>query len=209
VAEPPSLFSEFVKNRSIYQESVPLAPGRYRLNVVAKDEIGGNMNNYEVALDVPHFDDERLASSSLILADTLEKLPTRSIGGAMFAIGDMKVRPRLGDKFLRCEGPGKPAGCDDKLGIYLQVYNFTPDEKTQKPAGTIEYEIDKAGANGEKVLNFSEDVTKLPNASANQVTIEKLLPLKTLQPGTYTLKIRAVDQKSNQTVLQQANFTVN
>ncbi len=209
VAEPPQLFQEFVKNRSIYQQSVPLAPGRYRLNVVAKDVISGNMNNYEVALDVPHFDDERLASSSLILADTLEKLPTRSIGGAMFSIGDMKVRPRLGDKFLRCTAPGKPYGCDDKLGIYLQVYNFTPDEKTQKPSGQIEYEIDKAGANGDKVLSFAEDVTKVPNASANQVTIEKLLPLQSLQPGTYTLKIRAVDKRSNQTVLQQANFTVN
>jgi len=209
VAEPPNLFSEFVKNRSIYQQSVPLAPGRYRLNVVAKDVIAGNMNNYEVALDVPHFDDERLASSSLILADSLEKLPTRSIGGAMFAIGDMKVRPRLGDKFLRCTAPGKPAGCDEKMGIYLQVYNFAPDEKTQKPNGSIEYEIDKAGASGEKVMSFAEDLTKVPNASANQVTIEKLLPLQSLQPGTYSLKIRAIDRKTNQTLQQQANFTVN
>ena len=48
----------------------------YRLNVVAKDIIGGNMNNYEMALDVPHFDEEKLASSTLILADLIEKVPT-------------------------------------------------------------------------------------------------------------------------------------
>ena len=181
-----------------YQQSVPLAPGRYRLNIVAKDTSAGNMNNYEVALDVPHFDEDKLASSSLILADTIEKLPTKSIGGGMFAIGDTKVRPRMGNKFTK----------DEKMGIYLQVYNFEPDEKTQKPSGSIEYEIDKAGSN-EKILDFSEEVgSKIANASASQVTIEKLLPLSTLAPGTYTIKVKATDKNRNQTVQQQANFTV-
>lgn len=195
---PAELLSKLTQQRSIYQESVPLAPGRYRLNVVAKDVIAGNLNNFEIALDVPHFDEEKLASSSLILADTIEKLPTKSIGGGMFSIGDTKVRPRLGDRF----------GRDEKMGIYFQVYNFSPDEKTQKPNGEITYEIAKAGSN-EKVLDFSEDLSKIPNASANQVTIEKLLPLKNMVPGAYTLKVKAVDRKNNQTLQQQTNFTVN
>ena len=178
---------------------MPLAPGRYRLNIVAKDIVGGNINNFEIALDVPRFEEDRLASSSLILADTIEKLPTRSIGGSMFAIGDTKVRPRVGDRFKQ----------DEKMGIYFQVYNFMPDEKTQKPSGSVEYEIDKAGAGNEKVLEFSEDLLKIPNVSANQVTIEKLLPLKAFAPGNYILKIRAMDKRANQTVQQQVNFTVN
>jgi GWxTD domain-containing protein len=194
---PPDMLQKYAQQRSVYQESVPLAPGRYRLNIVAKDNIGGNMNNYEVALDVPHFDEDKLASSSLILADTIEKLPTKSIGGGLFAIGDTKVRPRLGDKFTK----------DEKMGIYLQVYNFGPDEKTQKPSGSVEYEISKTGTT-DKVMDFSEDLDKLPNVSASQVTIEKLLPLKGLAPGTYTLKIKAFDKNRNQTVEQQANFTV-
>jgi hypothetical protein len=167
------------------------------LNIVAKDTISGNMNNYEAALDVPHYDEEKLASSSLILADTIQRLPTKSIGGGMFAIGDTKVRPRMGDKFKR----------DEKMGIYLQVYNFGPDEKTQKPSGSIEYEIEKVGTN-EKIMNFSEEVDKIPNASASQVTIEKLLPLSSLPAGTYTLKVKATDKNRNQTVQQQTNFTV-
>ena len=194
----PELLQKLAANRSIYQQSIPLAPGRYRLNVVAKDIVGGNMNNYEVALDVPHFDEEKLASSSLILADTIEKLPTKSIGGGMFAIGDTKVRPRLGDKFSK----------DEKMGIYLQVYNFQPDEKTQKPQGEITYQISKAGST-ENVLDFTEDLSKIPNASANQVTIEKLLPLKNMAPGAYTLRVKATDKKGNQTLQQQTNFTVN
>jgi GWxTD domain-containing protein len=195
---PPDMLQKYAQQRSIYQQSVPLAPGRYRLNIVAKDTVAGNLNNYEVALDVPHFDEDKLASSSLILADTIEKLPTKSIGGGMFTIGDTKVRPRLGNKFTK----------DEKMGIYLQVYNFEGDEKTQKPSGSIEYEIDKVGSN-EKLMEFSEEVGAIANASANQVTIEKLLPLNSFAPGTYTVKVKATDKNRTETVQQQGNFTVN
>jgi GWxTD domain-containing protein len=197
IIAPPDMLQKFTQQRLIYQESVPLTPNRYRLNIVAKDVVAGNLNNYEIALDVPHFEEEKLASSSLILADVIQKLPTKSIGGGMFAIGDTKVRPRVGNKFTK----------DEKMGIYLQVYNFGPDEKTQKPSGSVEYEISKAGSS-EKIMNFSEEVSTIPNASASQVTIEKLLPLNALPAGTYTLKVRVLDKNRNQTVLQQNDFTV-
>ena len=119
----------------------------YRLNVVAKDVVSGNLNNYEMALTVPHFNEEKLASSSVILADLIEKVPTRCIGTGQFVIGSSKVRPRLSDEFKR----------DEKMGIYVQLYNFTPDEKTQKPNGIIEYEVLKNDDNS-KVFDFSEEV---------------------------------------------------
>ncbi len=194
---PAQLFQEIIKKPSLYQKSIPLPPGMYRLNVVVKDIIGGNMNNYEIAMNVPHFDDEKLASSSLILADMIEKVPTRSIGTGQFVVGSSKVRPRINVSFRR----------DEKMGIYLQLYNFGPDEKTQKPNGTIEYEVLKNGTN-EKIFDFSEDIAKLPDASAQQVTIEKLLPLQTLAPGQYTLKMKVTDRNRNQTLTPTATFTV-
>ncbi len=194
---PPSMLQENLKRSSIYQKQIALPPGTYRLNVVAKDVIGGNMNNYEMALTVPHYDDERLASSTLILADLIEKVPTRSIGTGQFVVGDSKVRPRLTDTFRQ----------DEKLGIYVQFYNFGPDEKTQKPNGTIEYEVVKNGSN-EKIFDFTEEVAKLPDASAQQVTIEKLLPLQSLKPGQYTLKMKVTDKNRNQTLTPSATFTV-
>src|SRR5579872_6433997 len=66
---PSELLQQAVNGSSIYQKSIPLQPGRYRLNVVAKDLVGGNVTNYEQALDVPHMDEDQLSSSSLILAD--------------------------------------------------------------------------------------------------------------------------------------------
>ncbi|MFB3829346.1 MAG: GWxTD domain-containing protein [Bryobacteraceae bacterium] len=197
VDSPAEMLAALTQRQSIYQKSIPLAPGMYRLNVVAKDVIGGNMNNYEVALQVPHVDGEKLSSSTLVLADMIEKVPTRSIGTGQFVIGTSKVRPRVNDTFRR----------DEKLGIYLKLYNFGPDEKTQKPNGVVEYEVIKNGTN-EKIFDFSEDVSSLPNASAAQVTIEKLLPLKTLAPGQYTLKLKVTDKNRNQVLTPTAQFTV-
>jgi hypothetical protein len=89
----------------------------------------------------------------------------------------------------------------------VQFYNFAEDQKTKKPSGDVTYQIAKTGS-ADKVLDFTEDLAKIPNASASQVTIEKLLPLKTLAPGTYTLKVKATDKAGNQTVEQTSNFTV-
>jgi len=197
VEVPSELLGEASKGSSVYQKSIPLAPGMYRLNVVAKDVIIGNMNNYEMALNVPHYDDEKLASSSLILADLIEKVPTRSIGTGQFVIGASKVRPRLSDTFAR----------NEKMGIYLQLYNFSADEKTQKPNGVIEYEVVKKGTN-QKVFEYTEDVSKMENASANQVTVEKVLPLKALDPGQYELRMKVVDNNKNQTLTPTASFTI-
>jgi GWxTD domain-containing protein len=197
VEVPTQQLSEAVKGVSVYQKSVPLPPSMYRLNVVAKDLVSGNMNNYEMALNVPHFDDEKLASSTMIVADLIEKVPTKSIGAGQFVIGTSKVRPRLNEQFKR----------DEKMGIYVQLYNFEPDEKTQKPDGSVEYEVVKSGSN-QKVFEFTEEVAKLENASANQVTIEKLLPLKDLEPGQYTIRMKVTDRKRNQSVSPSATFTV-
>jgi GWxTD domain-containing protein len=196
VEVPNDLLQQAAKGSSVYQKTVPLAPGKYRLNVVAKDVVSGNMNNYELALDVPRFDEEALSASSLILADLLEKVPTKSIGTGQFVIGTSKVRPRLSETFLQSE----------KMGIYMQLYNFAQDEATKKPNGTIEYEIVKVGSN-EKVFEFSEDVATVAG-NATQMTIEKLLPLKDMAPGQYTLKLKVTDKTKNQILTPSVNFTV-
>ena len=196
VEVPAQMLQEASKGSSVYEKTVPLAPGKYRLNIVAKDVTGGNMTTYEVALDVPRFEDDKLSSSSVILADLIEKVPTKSIGTGQFVIGGSKVRPRLNETFTR----------EEKLGIYAQFYNFEQDQATKKPSGTIEYEIVKNGSN-QKVFEYTEDVSALQGGST-QVTVEKLLPLKTFEPGSYTLRMKVTDKVRNQTLTPSATFTV-
>ncbi len=206
VTQPTEMLQKLIaaSPHRVYQKTIPMQPGRYRLNIAAKDLVGGNTGTYEMVLDVPHIDDDILGSSTLILADQLEKVPTKSIGTGMFVIGSSKVRPRIGETFSRAE----------KMGIYMQLYNFGADEKTHKPDGEINYEIVKVGAAKDapvqKVFDFSENVKDLQGGAA-QVTIEKLLPLTDLEPGQYKLNIKVTDKLRNpvQTLTQSATFTVN
>jgi len=193
---PTSMLQEAAQGISIYQKAIPLPPGMYRLNVVAKDVVGGNMNNYEMALNVPRMEEDVLFASSLVLADVLEKVPTRSIGTGQFVIGTSKVRPRVNETFRR----------NEKMGIYMKLYNFEADEKTGKPVGEVTYEIVRDSDN-KPVLEFTEDAASL-DGSASQATIEKLLPLANFEPGKYTLKVKVTDKLKNTSLTQSAQFTV-
>ncbi len=196
VEVPSSMLQEAAQGVSIYQKAIPLPPGMYRLNVVAKDVVGGNMNNYEMALNVPRMEEDVLSASSLVLADVLEKVPTRSIGTGQFVIGTAKVRPRVSESFRR----------NEKMGIYMKLYNFQADEKTGKPVGEVSYEIVRESDN-KPVLEFSEEAAAL-EGSASQATIEKLLPLANFEPGKYTLKVKVTDKLKNASLTQSAQFTV-
>ncbi len=191
---PNEMLEKGSTGASVYQKSIPLPPGTYRLNLVVKDVYGGNTNNHQMVLEVPRFEDEILAMSSVILADQIEKVPTRSIGAGQFVIGSTKVRPRLSETFSR----------DEKMGIYMKLYNFQADERTNKPSGSIQYEVTKSGSD-KKIFEFSEELT---GSTGTEVTIEKLLPLKTLEPGQYKLKMKVTDKLRNQTLTPQATFTV-
>ena len=184
---PEHDFQQYVNRKSVYQEAVPLRPGHYKLSLVVKDETSGNIGALDLGIIVPHFAEDQLESSSLILADLIQQLPSRSVGTGPFVIGGTKVRPSVGDVFSR----------DQNLGIYMQVYNLTPDPKTHRPSAEIRYDLMK---DGKPVFSKSEQ------AQTAQVTIEKTLPLRPLQPGNYTLDIRVTDNVSKKSVSPSATF---
>jgi len=197
---PAEMLQDAMNGSQIYSKRVPLAPGTYRLNIVAKDLVGNTMNTFESALIVPSYNEDQLGASSVILADQLERVPTNSIGTGQFVIRSSKVRPRINDVFKQGE----------TMGIYTEFYNFGMDEKTKKPQGTVEYEIVN-NADNKTVISYTEDLTDVkafPNASAYLVTVEKKFPLKSLPPGRYTLKLKVDDKLKKQTLTPSAQFTV-
>ncbi len=193
---PDSLFQQSVKLQSIYQKAVPLRPGLYRLDLVIKDVQSGNVGVTNSRLAVPRFEDEKLESSSLILADQIEHVPAKQIGTGQFVLGSSKVRPRLDGDFTT----------NEKLGIYMQVYNLKADEKTHKSNATFQFTV-KKGGQPVPGMQFKETSAEMKQ-TGDQITIERLLPLATLAPGKYTLEINATDTLSNQTISRTAEFTV-
>jgi hypothetical protein len=191
---PDSLFQQSLKLQSIYQKAIPLRPGLYRLDLVIKDVKSGNVGVVNTRLQVPRYEDDKLEASSLILADQLEHVPAKQIGTGQFVLGSSKVRPKLDADFISTE----------KMGIYMQVYNLKPDDKTHKSSATFQYTVKKGD---QQVMQFKETSEEMKQ-TGDQITIERLLPLATLTPGKYTLVINATDGLSNQTISRTADFTV-
>ena len=189
---PENDFQHYVNRKSVYQKVVPLRPGLYKVSIVLKDDINGHMGSLELRIKVPRFNDDQLAASSLVLADLIQPLPTSQVGTGPFVIGGTKVRPSVNQEFTR----------EQNLGIYMQVYNLGLDPQTHRPSADIQYEIIK---DGKALLTQTEQAAKITNAS-QQITLQKTMPLRALQPGKYTVQIKITDKVKNQTVSPTASF---
>jgi len=196
---PDSLLRESATGQSVYQKSVPLRPGLYRLDLVVKDTQSGNVGTVYTRLAVPRFDSDRLSSSSLILADELSHVSTKQVGLGQFVIGDAKVRPRLDRTFTRSE----------RLGIYLQVYNVGVDEKTRKSDASVTYLITRLEAGKPaRLLYKSVESSSTLEQMGQQLTLEKLLVLNSFAEGRYKLTVEINDNLTKQSLITAADFTV-
>ena len=77
---PSELLAREAENYKVYWKAVPLHPGRYKLDLVVKDVNGDRVGTWSRGIVVPDFSDEKLANSSLIVADDVEPVPTTKCG---------------------------------------------------------------------------------------------------------------------------------
>jgi GWxTD domain-containing protein len=199
---PEALLPKTLEHASVYWKAMPLRAGHYRFDIVVKDVNGERLGTWSRGVRVPAFEDDKLASSTLILADQMEKVPSRSVGAGNFVIGDTKVRPRVEPS------NGQPASFrrDQSLNFWMQVYNLGVDETTKRPSATIEYELVNA-ANNQRVAHLTESTEQMGNVG-EQVTLEKRFPLTDLAPGTYRVTVKVNDNISKQTIAPSARFVV-
>jgi GWxTD domain-containing protein len=199
---PAELLARTIENSSIYWKALPLRPGMYKVDLVLKDVNGDRVGQYSRGIRVPEFAEDKLANSSLILADVMEKVAAKNVGTGSFVIGTTKVRPRVEPS------DGKPATFkrDQRLNLWMQVYNLTMDDKTKKPSATIEYDIINQQTN-KSVLHLVESTDPMGN-TGEQVTLEKSMALNNLEPGLYRLTVKVDDNVSKQSIAPFARFAI-
>jgi len=193
---PAALLQKSLGTSRIYQKAVPLSPGLYRLDVVVKDVNSGNVGVVNTRLAVPRFQDDELSSSSLILADDIQRVSTQDIGLGQFVLGDVKVRPRLDQTF----------SVSDSMGVFLQVYNLKVDEKTHKADASVEYRVTKE-KDTKPLLTFNLAPDKVPQ-HGEEMTLESRITLGSLPPGKYQLAIAVTDNLAKTTITPTTDFTV-
>ena len=201
--QPPELLPKVLESSDVYSKAIPLRPGRYRFDIVVKDVNGDRMGTWSRGLIVPDMsDDKGLTSSTLILADVMEKVPSKQVGTGEFVLGSTKVRPRMNGS------DGTPAKFkrDQKLNFWMQVYNLGINDQSKKSSAQFEYDIVNTMTK-QPVLHAVETTDQIGN-TGDQVTLEKSMSLASLEPGTYELTVKVNDNISKQSIAPTAKFLV-
>jgi GWxTD domain-containing protein len=183
-----------LKGFSIYQKAVPLRPGLYKLDLVVKDVNSGNVGVVNTRLGVSPIPNDKLETSSLILADQMENVSSKDLGLGQFVIGSTKVRPKLDSEFHT----------DQQLDFYMQFYNLKMDDKTHKNNVSLDIKVTR----GDQIVIHKVRTGDQLHQNGEQVTLQQVIAPNALPPGKYQLEIQATDLVANQTVLHSAAFTV-
>ena len=201
---PAELLDKTQEHSSIYWKALPLRPNRYKLDLVLKDVNGDRMGTWEHAVTVPEFTDDKLSASSMILAGQMERVPAKNVGTGSCVIGDTKVCPRV----VPTNPPGQNVTFrrDEHMNFWLQIYNLAMDQQTKKPSASVEYEIVNL-ANNKQVVHAVETTDQMGNIG-DQLTLEKSLPLSSLEPGVYQITVKVDDKVAKQSIAPTAKFTV-
>jgi GWxTD domain-containing protein len=203
VEQPAELLEKSLDRKSIYWKALPLLPGLYRLDIAIKDVNNpDHVGIYGRSLEVPAYHDEKLATSSLILADQMTLVSSHDIGSGNCIIGNTKICPRVNPT------PATPTNFKrgQQLNFWMQVYNLGIDEATKSNRATVTYQITDAASNT-VIFEKQMDSQEL-GAHSDQMTVEKTLSMAGLQPGRYKVTIKIADAISKQEIAQSAPFIV-
>jgi hypothetical protein len=187
----------------VYWKALPLRPGLYKVEIVIKDVNNqDHIGRWERSINVPKYDDDKLSSSSLILADQMYRVPSKEIGSGSFVIGNTHLTPRVPS------GIAQPVTFHraQSLNFWMQVYNLGIDEKSRQNGATVDYVITDVASN-KVLLETQESTTKL-SPNSDQVTLERSVPLASLQPGKYKITIKVNDGVTKQQIAESAPFVV-
>jgi GWxTD domain-containing protein len=185
--------SEARDRKSAYQKAVPLPPGTYKVDVIVRDVTSGATGLKQLGFTVPKYDQEKLSTSTMILAAKLEALNDQPAVG-QFVIGTTKVIPNVARVYRRGQ----------HVGVYLQVYNAGIDQTTLRPSVDVEYALMKDG----KELGKQAEDWKGMSDSGQRLTLARLIDTRNLAAGEYEVAIRIRDRVTGQSLSPSQSFTV-
>ncbi len=186
-------YEQGVRTRSVYQKRLILPAGRFALKLVLRDELSGAVSNFE-RLIVNQLPAERLALSTLILADIIRPARKEEFASDPFVIGSYKVVPNLSGEFRR----------SDKLGLYFQVYGAAIDQSS----GRAHLELKLSIRQGERTL-YSKSTTLSPAGSTQgYLPIIAGIPLSELPAGDFVVGVEVRDSISGSETKSESSFRV-
>jgi VWFA-related protein len=175
------------KGRILFYRETNLPPGKYDIEAVAYDAVSNRASANQSIIEIPGFDESKLRLSSVAVIQRAEQIKEKT--DSPFLIGEVLVYPNLGEAIRK--------SATDKMGFYFNVY----PAKGANDLPKLVLEVLQAGKSIAKLP------LKLPPSDAGgRIQYASALPLGTLEPGSYELKIIVSD--AIDTVSRSAAFTL-
>lgn len=197
VSTEQALSPRVMSGSSLYQRCIPMPPGRYKMTVVAKDVQSGNTTLLDKSLYLPSRADGKLATSSLVLGDSVSPAARgESMTDPFVLEGNLKIYPNV---------PGRVRNGTSLVG-YLEVYNLTVDSKSLQPDWDVKIEV---SAGGKAVEVPPDSVSQIfPIFRGDKLVLFWMQTVRAGQPGEYLVKALVRDKIGDVTAEASANIHV-
>ncbi|MFN0107795.1 MAG: VWA domain-containing protein [Blastocatellia bacterium] len=163
----------------LFYKETDLPPGRYEVETVAYDAPTDKASVRRFSLDIPETDESKLRLSSIALIQRAEQTPAGQKTESFFQFGDIMIYPNLGGAFKKSA---------KQVGFYFVVY----PAKGSKPVSEFTLQV----AQGNKLA--ADFPLKLGAADAQgRIQYASAIPIDSLSPGTYELKIIVKDGQNS------------
>ncbi|HKQ72152.1 MAG TPA: VWA domain-containing protein [Blastocatellia bacterium] len=175
------------KGKILFYREANLPPGKYEVDAVAYDALSSKASVNRCSLEIPDAGENDLRLSSVTIIQRAEQLKEKT--DSPFLVGDqLLVYPNLGEPVRKSA---------KQMGFYFNVYPMKG--VTEAPKLMLE------------VLQNNKSVAKVPLKlgppdAKGRIQYASALPLDSLNPGNYELKISVSDVKS--TVSRTASFAL-
>ncbi len=173
----------------LFYKETDLPPGRYEIEAVAFDEPTGKASVRRSKIEIPEPDENKLRLSSVAIIQSVEKVPAGQKAESPFQVGEIMLYPNLGEAFKK--------STTKQIGFYFVVY----PAKGEKAIPQFTLQV----AQGNKMV--ADLQLKLPAADADgRIPFASALPIESLSPGIYELRIVIKDDTTS--VTRSQTFTI-
>ena len=189
---------EHVKQKNIqYSTGFTLAPGKYELKFVVRENQTGAMGSFVTSLNVPDFKKDALKMSSVVLASQRVPNGAKNITNPLVREGFEWV-PNIAHVFRQ----------DQHLYLLYEVYDPAHLNGTQAAAPAADGKLGRrASVSGVRVLTSIEfvlggvkvyetplvEATTINSADRGAVSFEFDVPITALKPGDYLCQVNVID----------------
>jgi len=183
-----------------FDRTLTLAPGKYK-GTFGLAQAGKPVTMSTANMDLAPLDKGETGISDLILSNNVYPLSVAQRPTDPFAFGGIKVVPKANSVFRKA----------DDLWYFIELRNPGLDESSKAPK--VQIKVDVEGTSDEKKpvrmsAPLSEaDVQPLKGVEGHYA-IASGIPLGSFKPGSYTIKIKAIDTVKKNTYNLQKDFRI-